>query len=328
MISTGKTIAFILVMISIASGAYYGLVVNGNIGNQLVTNQNSQNAGNLALLIQDSPAPEVNGVYISFSNVVLYEVFGGHLNYSIGNQTVNIMQFTNHNSSILQNLSLMPDQYQGIGLIVTSAVVNENGVNRTFSLASREALVSHTFSVVKNRTTDINFDFNLQGDLNLSSGVFTPNVGTSFTTGTPDSHINGTMAFHVYDAPMAGVSAVYLTFSNISLHGVQTGWTNYSVSNRTMDILNLTQANASLLDSLTLGVQNYTMIRLFLKNVTVTVDGVNETFRSAAPFAFVNQPFNVSANGTTNVEIQFNLAKDLNMHARMLTPKIGTVITS
>ena len=59
-----------------------------------------------------------------------------------------------------------------------------------------------------------------------------------------NSHNTGHMAISVADAPMPGVSGVYITFSAVGIHSNTSGWVNYSVSTHTVDILNLTATNA------------------------------------------------------------------------------------
>ncbi len=137
----------------------------------------------------------------------------------------------------------------------------------------------------------------------------------------------GTLNVYVQDAPISNVSAVYITFDAVSVHGNQTNWTNYTVGNTTVNILNLTTTNASLLKSITLQAERYTMIRLYISSVVVTEQGKNVSFTLHAPFAFINHPFVVSHNSATNVNIEFNLNQDLNMQSKMFTPNIGMVVT-
>lgn len=325
MSNTVKALAFVVVILALSAGSYYALEIKGNAGAKL---SGDANTGTLNLFVSDAPSNNVSAVYMTFSIISLYENFKGWVNYSIGQETMNILHITASNAHLLENLSVIPQQYTAIGIHLTKVVAEVNGLNETFTLASNDAFISHTFSVVTNRTTNVNIEFNLGSDLNVNTRVFTPNVGSTFYTGLPGINDNGVLNLSVYDAPVTNISAVYITFSNLSLHGVQTGWTNYSTSNKTIDILNVTSANASLLDSLSLSYQEYTMIRLYIHNITVTTDGTNVSFRMGAPFAFVNLPFNVTTSKTTNVALQFNLTSDLNLHARIFTPNVGTTITS
>lgn len=137
----------------------------------------------------------------------------------------------------------------------------------------------------------------------------------------------GTLDVYVQDAPINNVSAVYITFSAVAVHGNQTNWTNYSVGNTTVNILNLTTTNASLLKSVTLQAQTYTMIRLYITSVNVTENGQNVTFTLQAPFAFINHSFVVKPNSSTKLNIEFNLNQDLNMQSKIFTPNIGTVVS-
>lgn len=138
---------------------------------------------------------------------------------------------------------------------------------------------------------------------------------------------NGHVAMKVADAPNSSVSGVFITFSDVSLHNNASGWTNYSVKSTTVNILGLTATNASLLTNITLSAGTYTMIRLYITNVTVDMLGANITFSLKAPFAFINHPFKVSAHGNLNVVIEFNLTQDLNLTSNVFTPNVGVVVS-
>ena len=153
-------------------------------------------------------------------------------------------------------------------------------------------------------------------------------VGTYYYLGYEG---NGTVNVSVADTSIAGVSAVNLTFSEIAIHGNATGWTNISTT-KTVDILNVTSANAILLGSMSLKAQKYTQIRLELTKVTVVLFGFNVTATlSGNGFAVIVQPFTVSAHGTTDVVIDFNLSSSLHIAGPTsitFTPNIGSVTIS
>ncbi|MHB1708549.1 MAG: DUF4382 domain-containing protein [Thermoplasmataceae archaeon] len=150
-------------------------------------------------------------------------------------------------------------------------------------------------------------------------------VGTYYYLGYEG---NGTVNVSVADTSIAGVSAVNLTFSEIAVHGNVTGWTNISTT-KTIDILNVTAANAILLGSMSLKAQKYTQIRLELTKVTVVLFGVSMNANlSGNNFAVITQPFTVSAHGTTDVVIDFNLSSSLHISGLAsvtFTPHIGSV---
>ena len=139
---------------------------------------------------------------------------------------------------------------------------------------------------------------------------------------------NGTANVYVEDAPILNVSAVVITFSSVSFHNNTSGWKNYSVKTTTVNILGLTTTNASLLSSITLHAGKYTMIRLYITSVTVKMLGVNVSFNLAAPYAFINHPFTVSAHSSTNINMEFNLSQDLNLNSKIFTPSVGVVVSS
>jgi hypothetical protein len=68
------------------------------------------------------------------------------------------------------------------------------------------------------------------------------------------------------------------------------------------------------------------MIRLYITNVTVVIAGISVNFTLQAPFAFVNHPFTVSSNQTTNVVIDFHLSQDLNLSSKVFTPSVGYTV--
>ena len=118
--------------------------------------------------------------------------------------------------------------------------------------------------------------------------------------------------------------------NGITLHGNATGWTNISTT-KTVDILNVTSANAILLGSMSLKAQKYTQMRLELTKVTVVLFGVNVTATlSGNGFAVINQPFTVSAHGTTDMVIDFDLSSSLHITGLSITftPNIGSVTIS
>ncbi len=134
----------------------------------------------------------------------------------------------------------------------------------------------------------------------------------------------GSMAISVADSPiLSSVSAVNITFSTVALHSNTSGWSNYTLSKKTVDIYGLTTTNASLLSNISLHNGTYTMIRLYVTNVTVTIAGISYNFTLQAPFAFINHPFTISNNKTTNVVIDFHLSQDLNLNSKVFTPNVG-----
>ncbi|MEM0156337.1 MAG: DUF4382 domain-containing protein [Thermoplasmataceae archaeon] len=137
----------------------------------------------------------------------------------------------------------------------------------------------------------------------------------------------GVMNVYVQDTPLTNVNAVYVTFSAVAVHGNASGWVNFTTGKTTVNILNLDTTNASLLKSVSLSAQTFTMIRLYISSVNVTVLGINISLILSAPFAFVNHPFTVSAHSTTVVHIDFNLINDINLQSRVFTPYVGITVS-
>lgn len=149
-------------------------------------------------------------------------------------------------------------------------------------------------------------------------------ISLAYLSNTPNG---GSLKVYVADKPVASVSAVYITFTEVALHNNVSGWTNYSVGTSTINILGLTTTNASLLKSIALQPATYTMIRLYIQNVTVVLNGVPTAFRLSAPFAFINHPFNVQAFSTTSINIDFHLTQCLNEHSLVFTPHVGYTVS-
>lgn len=139
---------------------------------------------------------------------------------------------------------------------------------------------------------------------------------------------HGTLSLSAADVPVNGnVSAVYLTFSEISLHSTSTGWTNYTMPSRTVDIYGVTLNNSSFLGSLSILAGNYTMVRVYVSAVSVVVADTNESFNISSHSAFLNHPFNVRAFSTTHLTFEFNLNQCLNLNSKVFTPYIGVVVS-
>ena len=139
---------------------------------------------------------------------------------------------------------------------------------------------------------------------------------------------HGTLTLSAADLPVnSNVTAVYITFSAISLHSTSTGWTNYTIPTKTVNIYGVTLNNSSFLGSLSIPAGNYTMIRVYVSAVSVNASGTNETFTLASQSAFLNHPFTVSAFSTTHLTFEFNLNQCLNLSSKVFTPYIGIVVS-
>ena len=138
---------------------------------------------------------------------------------------------------------------------------------------------------------------------------------------------NSTAKIEVADQPVGNVSAVFITFTNISLHGNTSGWKNYTLPSKTVNILGVTTTNASLIGTITLSPQKYTMMRIYIQNVTVVVAGIHVNLRLASSFGFINHPFNISAHSSSDIIIEFNLQSDINLSSEIFTPSIGIFVS-
>ncbi len=105
-----------------------------------------------------------------------------------------------------------------------------------------------------------------------------------------------------------------------------TGWTNYSLHDKTVNILNLNASDAAFLSNLSVHASSYNMMKLYIKNVTIYMDAnlagahnLSDTVSLALSHAFVLiipvHPVTVSAHATTNIVTDFNLGNDINFTA-------------
>ncbi|MGC8726773.1 MAG: DUF4382 domain-containing protein [Thermoplasmata archaeon] len=140
------------------------------------------------------------------------------------------------------------------------------------------------------------------------------------------NYSNGNMNIRVSDASITGIMAVYITFNQVAIHGNKTGWTNYSFSSQTINILGLTINNSKSIGNFSLSAQKYTMLRIYIQSVSVTTPAGNITLKLSSPFVFINHPINISAHSTTDVVIEFNLQQSINMESNVFTPYVGIFI--
>jgi len=150
------------------------------------------------------------------------------------------------------------------------------------------------------------------------------------------SHNDGTLRLSAADAPVAsGVTAVYITFSAVSLHKSSSGnssnntsgWNNYTMSSTTINIYGVTINNSSFIGNISIPAGNYQMIRVYITAVSVMINGVNISFNLSSHFGFLNHPFKVTAGSTTNLIFEFNLNQCLNITSKIFTPYIGVVLS-
>ncbi len=107
---------------------------------------------------------------------------------------------------------------------------------------------------------------------------------------------------------------LYVTFSAIALHSKgasnSTGWTNYSLHDKTVNVLNITPSNASFLSNLSVHAGTYNMIKIYIKSISVNMSapGItsNTTLTLSAPFALAVHTITVSAHGTTSIVIDIH----------------------
>ena len=138
------------------------------------------------------------------------------------------------------------------------------------------------------------------------------------TTGKLKVNTDDIMVSNATNSPDASHGSVhggmYITFSAIALHkkgaSNSTGWTNYSLHDKTVNVLDLTSSNASFLSNLSVHAGTYNMIKIYIKSISVNMSapGItsNTTLTLSAPFALAVHTITVSAHGTTSIVIDIH----------------------
>jgi len=124
---------------------------------------------------------------------------------------------------------------------------------------------------------------------------------------------NTTNATYVPDAS-GGHFGFYVTFSAIALHSAShnntTGWTNYSLHDKTINVLDLSSSNASLLSNLSVHAGTYNMVKIYIKKISVDFSALgftsNTTLTLSSPVALVIHTITVSAHSTTSMIIDIH----------------------
>ncbi len=114
--------------------------------------------------------------------------------------------------------------------------------------------------------------------------------------------------------PDASHGGLYVTFSAIALHSKgasnSTGWTNYSLHDKTVNVFDLSPSNASFLSNLSVHAGTYNMVKIYIKSISVNISILgftgNTTLTLSAPFALVIHTVTVSAHSTTSMIIDIN----------------------
>ncbi len=115
-------------------------------------------------------------------------------------------------------------------------------------------------------------------------------------------------------SPDASHGGLYVTFSAIALHSKgasnSTGWTNYSLHDKTVNVFDLSASNASFLSNLSVHAGTYNMVKIYIKSISVEISALgftgNTTLTLSAPFALVIHTVKVSAHSTTSMIIDIN----------------------
>ena len=113
---------------------------------------------------------------------------------------------------------------------------------------------------------------------------------------------SGTLVIGFTDAPVAGVSHIYLTMTDIQLDGPGNTSVNFGVNATTFDLLSLLNVT-KMLGSNAVPAGNYTMIRFSVTSAEATISGHNTTL--TVPSSQIKLPlsFSVVSGKTTTVVV-------------------------
>ena len=146
-----------------------------------------------------------------------------------------------------------------------------------------------------------------------------------------DYETHGTLKVEAADTGISGASGVYITFSAIALHydkasSNSTGWYNYSLHNKTVNILDVFLSNATFLSNITVHAGTYNMIKIYISKVTVDILGNNITLKLDHSFALVINTLAVSHAGTTTAIMEFNLTSDIHMSSSTFNMSASVIV--
>ena len=146
----------------------------------------------------------------------------------------------------------------------------------------------------------------------------------------------GTLKVSAADTPpsLTGVLDVNVTFSAIALHSDKassnsTGWTNYSLHDKTVNIMDINASDAAFLSNLSVHAGTYNMMKIYIKSVSVGILGIGSvSFHLAHAFAVVVfvHPLVVSAHATTSMVTDFNLSNNIQMSSHTFNMSASVII--
>jgi Domain of unknown function (DUF4382) len=111
---------------------------------------------------------------------------------------------------------------------------------------------------------------------------------------------DGTLVMGVTDAPVANVSHIYVTISNVALQSEGNATVSYNINSTQFDLLALTNVT-EILGSNSIPAGNYTMIRFTVTSAVATIAGTNVTLTVPSGEVKVPVHFQVKSGETTKV---------------------------
>lgn len=119
---------------------------------------------------------------------------------------------------------------------------------------------------------------------------------------------SGTLTLEVTDAPVAGVSHIYLTISGIELQGSGNTTSSFSSSSRQFDLLALVNVT-QILGVSKLPTGNYSMIRFDVSSAVATIGGTNVTL--AVPSGQVKVPISLQIKSGATTTVVLDITADM-----------------
>ncbi len=132
----------------------------------------------------------------------------------------------------------------------------------------------------------------------------------------------GQLVLKITDDPDLNITKAEVTFSQVQVHlgvfGNETqnetngtaGWYTVINTTQTFDLIAL-QNVTEIWGNATLTAGWYTQIRLFVDNAVLTIDGVEYNCTIPSHVIKLIKPFNISANGTTTLILDFDVQKSV-----------------
>jgi len=139
----------------------YGIILSSLIAGCESSSEPAETTGTFNVRITDSPG-NFDAVNITFSEVSVNQSGGSAIVVSDSTQTINLIEWSNGNSTPLGSIELEAGKYNQIRLIIDSASVTIDGVESAVTVPSGAQTglkLTHQFTLEAGSTYDLMIDF-------------------------------------------------------------------------------------------------------------------------------------------------------------------------